>query len=376
MKKILLFGATPFQGGIETFLFNVCKVMGNDNEIFLYNFSDKKIAYQDTLTNDYGVKVLQVANSGGKVGHILRKLQYKQFFKKYMFDIVHVNANSPSNYDFAVAALKSGAKVIYHSHNDSAESFVMNKKYGNLIARVRSFQRNKLVHLDIKRVAVSDNAAKWMFNNSKDVQIIPNGVDFDRLEFSDEKRKIGREKLHIVEHSKVLLVASRLTPQKNVPKSLSVARLAMERDIAQHLIIVGDGEERNLISSIVKSYSQNIQNRIHILGAQTDMQLWYSVSDALLMPSIYEGLPYSVLEAQASGLLIFASKAIPQQAVITKGLISFTDVEGSDDIWVQNLLRSLSTDNNNRKKYVQLANKSKYSLKNFESIMDNMYETV
>lgn len=374
MKKILLFGATPFQGGIETFIMNICKVMNYDNEIYIYNFSNQKIAYQDILTKKFGVKVLQVANVGGKLGHFSRKIQYKQFFKKFKFDIVHVNANSPSNYDFALAALTSGAKVIYHSHNDSAESFVMDKKYKNLISQVRSFQRKRLSSLDVKRVAVSDNAAKWMFDNNQDVQIIPNGVDFDKVKFSSEKRVDGRSMLHILTSDTTLLVASRLTAQKNIGKSLSIAKLAIEKDVAQHLIIVGDGEEMPLIKETVNYYPQDIKQKIHVLGAQSDMQLWYSVGDILLMPSIYEGLPYSVLEAQANGLSILASNAIPQQAVITENLISFMDVQENDEMWVQNM--QLSVNRQKRKEYVQVANQSRYSLKNFESIMDNLYETV
>lgn len=374
MKKILLFGATPFQGGIETFIMNICKVMSYDNEIYIYNFSSQKIAYQDILTKELGVKVLQVANVGGKLGHISRKMQYKQFFKKFKFDIVHVNANSPSNCDFALAALTSGAKVIYHSHNDSAESFVMGKKYKNLISKVRSFQRKRLSGLDIKRVAVSDNAAKWMFDNSQNVQIIPNGVDFDRITFSEEKRARGRSTLHISASDTILLVASRLTTQKNIGKSLSIAKLAIEKNAAQHLIIVGDGEERALVNATLNDYPQDIKQRIHVLGAQGDMQLWYSVSDILLMPSIYEGLPYSVLEAQANGLSILASNAIPQQAVIAKNLIHFMDVQENDDMWVQNM--QFSVNSQKRKEYVQVANQSRYSLKNFESIMDNIYDTV
>lgn len=97
---------------------------------------------------------------------------------------MHINANSPSNYDFAKQAINSGAKVIYHSHNDSAESFVINQKFVKLITFVRGLQRKQLARLDVKKVAVSPNAAKWMFGTTDGVQIIPNGVDFDSVTYS------------------------------------------------------------------------------------------------------------------------------------------------------------------------------------------------
>lgn len=374
MPKILIFGATPSQGGIETFVLNICKVMQGLADIYLYNFSGEPLAYNDVFIEKYNVKILDMVTSNSLLGHFIRKSQYKKFFKEHQFDIVHINANSPSNYDFAEAALKSGAKVIYHSHNDSAESFSIGTKHRKLISQVRSAQKKRLSSLDIKRVAVSNNAAQWMFGDNQEVQIIPNGVDFERVKFSHEKRLQGRATLHILESDTVLLIASRLTKQKNVGKSLSIAKLAIESDVAQHLIIVGDGEERAVINATSNDYPQKIKQRIHVLGAQTDMQLWYSVSDILIMPSLYEGLPYSILEAQANGLSILASNAIPQQAVINKNIINFVDVEDSDDSWVQNMKHLVNTPK--RKEYLQVANQSIYSLRNFESIIGNMYNKI
>lgn len=374
MPKILIFGATPSQGGIETFVLNICKVMQGLADIYLYNFSGEPLAYNDVFIEKYNVKILDMVISNSLLGHFIRKSQYKKFFKEHQFDIVHINANSPSNYDFAEAALKSGAKVIYHSHNDSAESFSIGTKHRKLISQVRSAQKKRLSSLDIKRVAVSNNAAQWMFGDNQEVQIIPNGVDFERVKFSHEKRLQGRATLHILESDTVLLIASRLTKQKNVGKSLSIAKLAIESDVAQHLIIVGDGEERAVINATSNDYPQKIKQRIHVLGAQTDMQLWYSVSDILIMPSLYEGLPYSILEAQANGLSILASNAIPQQAVINKNIINFVDVEDSDDSWVQNMKHLVNTPK--RKEYLQVANQSIYSLRNFESIIGNMYNKI
>lgn len=374
MPKVLIFGATPAQGGIETFVLNVCKVMQGLADIYLYNFSGKPLAYNDVFIKKYHVKILDIVTPNSLLGHFTRKAQYKKFFKEHQFDIVHINANSPSNYDFAEAALKAGAKVIYHSHNDSAESFSIGTKHRKLISKVRSAQKKRLSGLDIKRVAVSNNAAKWMFGDNQEVQIIPNGVDFERVGFSHEKRMQGRAKLHISDSDTVLLVASRLTKQKNVGKSLSIAKLAIESDLAQHLIIVGDGEERALINATLNTYPQKIQQRIHVLGAQTDMQLWYSVSDILLMPSLYEGLPYSVLEAQANGLSILASKAIPQQAVIVKNLIHFENIQNTDDIWVKNI--QLFGNKVERKEYLQVAMRSKYSIENFKNIIGDIYGSV
>lgn len=374
MQKILIFGATPSQGGIETFILNICNTINKDKKIYIYKFSDEKIAYQDTFIHDYNVEILNEPNPGGLVGHFYRKVQYRSFFKNNQLDVVHINANSPSNYDFAKQAINSGAKVIYHSHNDSAESFVINQKFVKLIAFVRSLQRKQLAGLDVKKVAVSLNAAKWMFGTTDGVQIIPNGVDFDSVTYSPIKRIDGRNQLKIGDHDKVLLVASRLSQQKNVFKSLSVARSAIENNIAQHLIIVGDGQEMARLRDCVSKFDNELKARIHILGSQDDMQRWYSVSDVMLMPSLYEGLPYSVLEAQASGLNILASRAIPKEAMLSQKLLHFVDIEDSDDVWAQKI--STLDIKADRSHAIIDANKSIYALENFKKIMEDIYESI
>ena len=372
MPKVLIFGVTPAQGGIETFVLNVCKVMQGLADIYLYNFSNDYLAYNDIFTKQYDVKVFDVVTPNSRLGHFTRKIQYKNFFKKHQFDIVHVNVNSPSNYDFAEAALKSGARVIYHSHNDNAESFVLNKNNRTLTNHVRGFQKKKLVKLNIVKVAVSDQAAKWMFSKNDNVTIIPNGVDFEDNKFSIGKRLEGRKQLNIEHNDKVLIAASRLTKQKNFPKVLSISKKSIEHGDAQQLIIVGDGDQMNVVQNIVKNFPRNIQQYIHILGAQKDMQMWYSVSDVLLMPSIYEGLPYSILEAQSNGLPVIASKAIPQDAIITENEITRLDIESPDQKWLE-YIKKVRVNVAEREKYIDIVNNSKYSLEKFEKIMKSLY---
>lgn len=364
---------TPAQGGIETFVLNLCKVIHETADIFLYNFSDSPLAYTDKLKKEYNAKIFNIVAPTNILGHYVRKFQYDIFFKKNKFDVVHINANSPSNYDFAEAALKSGAKVIYHSHNDNSETFSLMKSNGKLLKIVRNFQKYKLGKLDIVRAAVSENSARWMFQEIKDVNIIPNGVNFDEIKFSVEKRNLGRKKLGFNEIEKVGISASRLTPQKNFDKILDIAELALRTNVIQKMLIVGDGIEYKKIKEKIFSFPSEIRDNIFLLGSKKDMQYWYSVADFLLMPSLYEGLPYSVLEAQANGLNIFASRAIPSQAIINKNLVSFLDVDEDIEVWVKKISKIKQNELNREFEY-EFANKSKYSLENFKKIIFDIYK--
>lgn len=373
MPKVLIFGVTPSQGGIETFVLNICKVMQGMADIYLYNFSNQPLAYNDIFTKKYSVKILDVVTPNSRLGHFTRKVQYKKFFKENQFDIVHINANSPSNYDFAAAAIKTGAKVIYHSHNDNSESFVITGNGKKLITLVRKFQKRRLARLNLVKVAVSNNAAKWMFEQTEDVKIIPNGVDFEKNKFSVIKRIEGRKRLDINPDDKVLITASRLTKQKNFSKILSISKNAIEKNVVQKLIIIGDGMEMDLIQDTVHSFPLTVQQSIHLVGAQNDMQMWYSVGDMLIMPSLYEGLPYSILEAQANGLECFISSAIPKQAIISRELMHFNDIGDSDARWVDNIAEYSRKNRKPEDGYLK-ANQSEYSLMKFKNVIKKVYD--
>lgn len=372
MAKVLIFGMTPAQGGIETFVLNLCNVIQDTADVFLYNFSDSPLAYTNELKQKYNAKIYDVVAPTNIMGHFVRKIQYNSFFKKHKFDIVHINANSPSNYDFAKAALKSGAKVIYHSHNDNSETFSLMKNNSKLLKFVRNYQKNKLGKMDIVRAAVSENAAKWMFKGIENVNIIPNGLDFSSIKFSTEKRYDGRKKLEISEYEKVGLSASRLTTQKNFDKILAIAENAIKTNVIQKMLIVGDGNEFEKIKKNIQSFPLEIRKNIHLLGSKTDMQYWYSIADFLLMPSLYEGLPYTVLEAQANGLNIIASNAIPNRAVINSSLVSFLDVNDENEYWVKKI-SELQQQTSNREHAFEIANQSIYSLQNFKKVIFNTY---
>ena len=374
MLKILIFGVTPAQGGIETFVLNVCKVTQGLAEVHLFNFSDSEVAYQATFQREYGVNTFNVITKRNTIGHITRKLQYKKFFKHHKFDIVHINANSPSNYDFAQEALKSGAKVIYHSHNDSSESFVFKSDKLKAIQKlIRKYQRFRLNRLPIKKVAVSTNASKWMFSSEREVRIIPNGVDFLKFKFSKIKREKTRKILNIGQSDTVLLTASRLTKQKNFTKVLSIVSLALKKGSIDHFVLIGDGDQMQNIRQSINNLSLNIRDKIHVMGAQDDMQSWYSLADFLLMPSLYEGLPYSILEAQSNGLECFVSTAIPNQAVLSENLIHFHKNSESDLEWVNDIEKYQNQRILNAETGYINAFQSKYSLNNFKGIICDLY---
>ena len=88
-----------------------------------------------------------------------------------------------------------------------------------------------------------------------------------------------------------------------IPHQL-ILRFSKEDDLI--FAVIGEGEERKNLESLIKKYS--LENNFHLLGSKTDAHQYLKAFDLYVMPSVKEGLPYAILEAQAAGLKVIATK--------------------------------------------------------------------
>ena len=132
---------------------------------------------------------------------------------------------------------------------------------------------------------------------TKPIQVVPNGIDIERFMKGDGKR--WRAKLNIPENNIVLLFTGRLAEEKSIDFLINAVA---ELDESVHLILVGDGPERDKLTELTTSLQLN--HRVHFVG-----EISYR-----LMPDVYAGAnifvtasktevhPLTVIEAQAAGL--------------------------------------------------------------------------
>ena len=99
------------------------------------------------------------------------------------------------------------------------------------------------------------------------------------------------------------------------------------------LILIGGGDDSKL-RDLVKE--KGIEDRVLFLGLQTNAENFYSVFDFFFFPSNYEGLPVTLLEAQANGLPILASDVISKQSIINENLY-FYSLDNPVESWTNEL---------------------------------------
>jgi glycosyltransferase involved in cell wall biosynthesis len=103
------------------------------------------------------------------------------------------------------------------------------------------------------------------------------------------------------------------------------------------LVLVGDGNLRPKIEARAKSL--HVEDAILFLGIRSDIPELMQSFDVFLLPSLYEGLPVALIEAQAAGLKCIVSTGVPEAAAIIPDLVDFISLENNVSYWAEKVLK-------------------------------------
>lgn len=138
--------------------------------------------------------------------------------------------------------------------------------------------------------------------------MIPNGVDLKRFAFCEEKRQQMRQELGIAKDTFVLGHIGRITVPKNHQFLVELFAEYHKENPNSKLLLVGDGE---LFETVQQQCTQlGIRDAVIMVGSKTNTEDYYQAMDVFVFPSLWEGLPVSVVEAQANGLPCLLSDVI------------------------------------------------------------------
>jgi glycosyltransferase involved in cell wall biosynthesis len=138
------------------------------------------------------------------------------------------------------------------------------------------------------------------------VSTIYNGIDLDIYRPQPEKRAAARAALGLPPDAFVVAGIGRLVPQKNFSLFLDVAAAVLARNPRAFFVIAGTGQEERTLRESARRLG--IESRLRFLGYVAAMPELYPAIDMLLLTSLYEGLPITILEAMASGTVIVSSR--------------------------------------------------------------------
>lgn len=322
------------KNGVTTFILNSCKSLRKEHV-------DIDIAATNSLSEDINdflkenhisyIKLPNRKKSQIKYIHYLVKI-----LKQNSYDVVHIHGNSTTMAVelFAAKIAKIPVRVA-HSHNTLTEHPFINKL-------LRPFF-NILVN---GRVACNKEAGKWLFED-KPFLVIKNGIFFDKYAFTLPKRENFRKKFNLKNTDILLGHVGIFNYQKNQEFLINLMK---QLDEKYKLILIGEGALYSKFLQTVKN--EKLEKRIITIGAVPNVSDYLAAMDIFVLPSRFEGQPFVIIEALASGLPCIISDKVPKEIDIT-GNCKFVPLETSD--WISSVRkievddRSLRSINNQKK---------------------------
>ena len=233
-----------------------------------------------------------------------RPLSYAAFVARTVrregYDIVHCHGNSRTLALDLLGARLGGARVrIAHSHNSSGSYPALHR-----------LLTPPFFALYTHAMACSEAAGRWLFGN-RPFEVVPNAIDVSAFAFDPERRAQTRQALGLADGACAVGCVAALEPPKNHALLLDAFAKAADARPDLVLLLAGEGSLRDEIASRIRALG--LQGRVRMLGRRDDIPALLSAMDALVLPSLHEGLPTVALEAQSAGLAPLLSDAITRE---------------------------------------------------------------
>ncbi|MEY2192764.1 glycosyltransferase family 1 protein [Neobacillus sp. BF23-41] len=316
------------RGGAETLIMN------------LYRNIDRSKVQFDFLTCKEGVFDKEINELGGRVHRIpyindVGHFQYIKHLNKFFninkqYKIVHSHMDKMSGIVLR-AAKKAGIPYrISHSHNTNSEGGLFAKCYkwyaGGFIKKCAS---------DL--IACSTDASNWLFGpKTVDALILKNGIDYEKFKYSTEVSKLVREELKLDQDDLIVGHVGRFCHQKNHEFLLDIFSEIIKINANSYLLLVGDGPLKTSIEK--KAVQKGLLDKVKFLGLRSDINRLLQAFDVMLFPSLHEGLPVTLIEAQGAGLPCVISDVITDEVDIGANLISYGNINNPTKLWAEKVM--------------------------------------
>jgi len=298
--------------------------------------------------------------------NIVRKIQ--AVIEKENIDIVHCHLYHAAFYG-RLAAKRCKKPSVVTIHNVYSNP----KLHRRLINHWLSRHTAALVAVS---GAVAQHVVRYDRVEPLRLNVVPNGIDVATAKSQLTKTQ-ARAMLNIPANAMALVTIGRLEKQKGHLLLLKALRLLRDHSgDCPHLLLVGDGSERGNLLTACESLA--LGDRVHLLGTRRDIADILRAADIFVLPSFWEGLPLSMLEAMAAGLPVIATKVGGIGEVL--GENEFGVLLPPDD--VPALATAITDLVENHEKRVDLAKKGisrvneKYSVGGMLKVLESIYAKV
>lgn len=310
-------------GGMETFVMNVYRTIDRSRVQFDFLYHYDKPCFYDYEIQALGGRITKLTvRQDNNLPHYLHQLDL--FFAAHPeYRIVHGHYSGFGQY-YNKKARHHGVPVrVGHSHNTAYEH--------NMIGFFDKCMSHSFVHELTDCFACSQKAGEMLFGRHP-FTVLPNGVDTALFAKHDAGHRAELRRHLGMEEGEVLLGhVGRFSAQKNHKGLLEIFAALLKKMPNAKLLLLGSGPLAQAAHEQAKELG--IADRVIFAGVRTAVAEFYNAMDAFLLPSLFEGLPVVLVEAQSAGLPCFVSDTVDRGAAFSDA-VHYLPLENTD-AWVQ-----------------------------------------
>lgn len=330
-------------GGMENLIMTYYREIYKEIE-FDFLLLSEELAY-DQEAERLGSRIYRVV-APKNYNWVKRRIFYRNQIKRFFFEkqkdykIVHIHQGVTFFTPLRMAYKYKIPNRIIHSHGVDLHHRMILKPIYKWIQKYICSMANYYI-------ACSENAARELFTKkiikNQSYLLLNNAVDFNKYGYEGEKRKEVLNEIQIEDGVKIIGHVGRFSYQKNQQFLLEVLRKLLMIDKRWRLMLIGNGDEK--IDLEIKSKELDVHENIIWIMGKSDVSKYYSVMDIFALPSLFEGLVISGIEAQVAGVPCVFSDQISENTVISeKAYLTKLDV----DIWCNKITEIYNSGKKNK----------------------------
>lgn len=315
-------------GGVEAMILNYINHF-SDKDQFEFHIVTQDINNEEciNLFRDNGFTVHIVTHKRKSI--LKNVIEINSLFKEQKFDVVHCHMTLMNFYIMFLSCLHGVPIRISHSHN----AFVTKNPIKKILWGVLKSLNKALSNI---WVACGIDAGVFLFGekavNSSRVTILKNAIDIKKYAFCLSKREEIRNRYGIDEDCFCVGHVGRFTEQKNHLFLVDVFEEILKDKPKSKLMLIGIGEKEDVIKEVVRE--KGLSNAVVFVGSVTNAYDYYQAMDVFLLPSLFEGLPLVLIEAQTSDLPCVVASTVDKRSRI-KDNFAFLSLHDNKCKWAK-----------------------------------------
>lgn len=355
MIRILQVIAGMNAGGMETMIMNYYRNIDRSKVQFDFLISEKDKCFYEDEINMLGGKIYRVTSRRTNI--IKNRKELKSFFKEHEYQIAEFHQGITYYYPLKMAKKYGVKNRIIHNHGIDRKFLKKLKIYNELYAKKR------ISNLATNYFSCAKEVNNQLFSNrvikNNNIEIIANAIDVEKYKYNVNSRNEIREQLKIDNTTKVYGHIGTFTYPKNHEFLIELYEKIQQREIESRLILIGEGPLKDTIIDKVKE--KGLQDKVLFLGIRHDINKILSAIDYFLFPSIFEGVPLTLIEVQANGIPIVMSDNISKEVTISDNCfrLSLKDEEK----WLNKILNIKKENTEQRIKRNELIKQTNFNIK-------------